>query len=75
LPENIEEIKTENGKLLIDVLAEKKVVASKSDFRRLITENAVSNAVTGEKITDVNYKISSSITIKVGKKRFVKIVL
>ena len=75
LPENIEEIKTENGKLLIDVLAEKKVVASKSDFRRLITENAVSNAVSGEKITDVNYKISSGITIKVGKKRFVKITI
>ena len=75
LPENIEEIKTENGKLLIDVLAEKKIVASKSDFRRLITENAVSNAVSGEKITDVNYKISSDITIKVGKKRFVKITI
>ena len=28
LPENIEEIKTENGKLLIDVLAEKKIVVS-----------------------------------------------
>ncbi len=75
LPENIEEIKTENGKLLIDVLAEKKIVASKSDFRRLITENAVSNAVSGEKITNVNYKISSDITIKVGKKRFLKITI
>ncbi len=75
LPENIEEIKTENGKSLIELLVEKKIVASKTDFRRLITENAVSNAVSGEKITDPNFKILTDITIKVGKKRFVKITI
>jgi len=73
LPENLEEIKTENGKSLAEFLVENKIVASKSDFRRLITENAVSNAVSGEKITDVNFKIHSNITLKVGKKRFIKI--
>ena len=75
LPENIEEIKTESGKSIMELLVEKKIVASKSDFRRLITENAVSNAVSGEKITDVNFKISENITLKVGKKRFVKIII
>jgi len=75
LPENLEEVKTENGKLLSELLVENKIVVSKSDFRRLVEENAVSNAVSGEKITDVNYKINSSITLKVGKKRFVKIGL
>lgn len=75
LPENLEEIKTENSKLLSDLLVENKIVSSKSDFRRLVLENAVSNAISGDKITDVNYKIHSGITIKVGKKRFVKIVL
>ena len=73
LPENIEEIKTEKGKPLAEFLVASKVVSSKSDFRRLITENAVSNAVSGEKINDVNYKITESITLRVGKKRFVKI--
>jgi len=75
LPENLEEIKVESGKLLSDLLVEKGIVVSKTDFRRLVTENAVSNAASGEKITDVNYKISSNITIKVGKKRFVKIII
>jgi tyrosyl-tRNA synthetase len=75
LPENMEEIKVENGKSLIDLLVEKKIVSSKTDFRRLVTENAVSNAVSGEKITDVNFKIHSEITLKVGKKRFVKIIV
>ena len=75
LPENLEEIKTENGKPLIDFLVENKIVSSKSDFRRLVIENAVSNAVSGDKITDVNYKIHSDITLKVGKKRFIKILI
>ncbi|MFH1607501.1 MAG: tyrosine--tRNA ligase, partial [Nanoarchaeota archaeon] len=69
------EIKTENGKSLAEFLIENKIVDSKSDFRRLVTENAVSNAVSGDKITDVNYKIHTNITLKVGKKRFVKISL
>jgi len=75
LPENIEEIKTTNGTLLSETLVSGKIVDSKSDFRRLVEENAVSNAVTGEKITDVNTKVHDPITLKVGKKRFVKITL
>jgi tyrosyl-tRNA synthetase len=75
LPENLEEIKVENGKLLMDILVENKTVASKGEFRRLVAENAVSNAVSGEKIIDPNTKVHSEITVKVGKKRFVKITL
>jgi len=75
LPENMEEIKTVNGKSLMELLVGKKIVSSKTDFRRLITENAVSNAVNSEKITDVNFKIHNEITLKIGKKRFVKITI
>jgi tyrosyl-tRNA synthetase len=71
----LEEIKTENGKSLIDILVENKTVASKTDFRRLVGEGAISNAISGDKITDINFKIHTPITLKVGKKRFVKIVL
>jgi tyrosyl-tRNA synthetase len=75
VPENIEEIKAENSKLLSEVLLGAKVVDSKSDFRRLVLEGAVSDAVSGEKITDPNYKIGKGITLRVGKKRFVKIAV
>jgi tyrosyl-tRNA synthetase len=75
LPENLEETKTEIGKLLSEVLVEAKVVDSKSEFRRLVLENAVSDAISGEKIKDVNYKIEKEIVLKVGKKRFIKIVI
>ncbi len=73
LPENLEEIKTENGKLLAEFLVENKIVSSKNDFRRLVEEGAISNTTTGEKIKDQNFKIEAGITLKVGKKRFVKI--
>ncbi len=75
LPENIEQLKAANGKLLIDILSEAKIVESKSDFRRLVAEGAISDAVSLEKITDVNYKIEKEITLRIGKKRFVKITL
>jgi tyrosyl-tRNA synthetase len=75
LPENLEEIKAEKGESLMELLVENKIVVSKSDFRRLITENAISNAQNIEKITDPNYKIEKEIILKVGKKRFVKIII
>ncbi len=75
LPEDLELIKTENGKALAEFLVENKIVSSKTDFRRLVVEGAVSNAETGDKLTDVNYKIHTNIVLKVGKKRFVKIGL
>ncbi len=75
LPEDMFEIKTEVGKILSEILVEAKIVESKSEFRRLVGENAVSDAVSGEKITDPNYKIEKEITLKIGKKRFVKITI
>ncbi len=75
LPENLEEIKSEKGGFLSETLVNAKIVESKSEFRRLAQEGAVSDVVSGEKITDPNYKIKKNITLKVGKKRFVKISL
>ena len=73
LPENLEEKKAEVGRLLSEVLVEAKVVDSKGEFRRLVTEGAVSDAVSLEKIKDANYKVEKEITLRVGKKRFIKI--
>ena len=75
LPENLEEKKVEAGRLLSEVLVEAKVVDSKGEFRRLVTEGAVSDAVSGEKIKDANYKVEKEIVLRVGKKRFIKILI
>ena len=62
---------------LIDLLVEHKAIASKSEGRRLITQNGLS--LNDNKVTDVDYHISSNelesgIIIKIGKKKFYKFV-
>lgn len=69
----VKEVKAEVGELLMDVVWREKLVSSKSDFRRLISEGAVSNAETKEKITDPFFKITSNLTIRIGPLRFLKI--
>jgi len=60
-------------KLLVEKLLAEKVVDSKTDWRRLVSDGAVTNMDTGEKITDPNAKAAAG-TYKIGKRRFVKIV-
>ena len=73
LPGNIKETKVNLGELLVDIVLREKLVSSKSDFRRLVSEGAVSNAETKEKITDPFFKITDAITIRIGPLRFLKI--
>ena len=73
VPETIETVSVTAGSALVDVLVQHKVVSSKSDFRRLVTEGAIRDMETDEKITDAAQSIVSAMTLKVGKRRFVKI--
>jgi len=73
LPGNIKETKVNLRELLVDIVLREKLVSSKSDFRRLVSEGAVSNAETKEKITDPFFKITDAITIRIGPLRFLKI--
>jgi len=70
IPDNIEELEQESGRKFVDVLIEKGIVVSKSEYRRLIDEGAVT--LNGEKVTDPNTTISIGV-LKVGKRRFLKI--
>ena len=70
----VKETRVEVGELLVDVVSREKLVSSKSDFRRLIAEGAVSNAETKEKITDPFFKITNNTTIRIGPLRFLKII-
>ena len=58
---------------MVDILLAEKVVESKTDWRRLIENGAVTNMESEEKITDPNQKAVTG-TYKIGKRRFVKIV-
>jgi tyrosyl-tRNA synthetase len=55
-------------------LVKNKIVSSKSEWRRLVLEKAVHNLLDDTNITDVNLKVSESLTLRIGKKRFVKII-
>ncbi len=72
-PEDTKEVKVSAGAALVDVVVAEGVAPSKSEWRRLLDSGAVSNVETSEKITDPNFKVAASITIKAGKKRFLKI--
>jgi tyrosyl-tRNA synthetase len=71
VPDDIVEIALKEG-LLVDALLSENIIASKSEWRRLVEEGAVSNMDTGEKIADAGIKASLG-TFKIGKRRFIKI--
>ena len=73
IPEDVSEIKVTEEELLINVLVDNKIVASKTDFRRLIGEGAVTNMDSDEKIKVYTIKAEPG-TYRIGKKRFIKII-
>lgn len=75
IPEEMEETKAVSGEVLSEVLVANKILSSKSEWRRLVLENAIHDLVKNQNITDVNLKVSENLTLKIGKKRFVKIII
>lgn len=73
IPDTLPEIVTTVDKELGNVLVEAGIVTSKTDWRRLIDENAVSDVEKGT-VTDPKIMAYAGI-FKIGKKRFVKIVI
>jgi tyrosyl-tRNA synthetase len=75
IPDKMEEIKCRKGEMLSEVLVKNKILSSKGEWRRLVLENAVHDLLKNKNITDINLKISENLTLKIGKKRFVRIIL
>lgn len=73
VPENVEQVTVKKGKHLSDVLSENGIVSSKSEWRRLVDEGAVKDMEKDEAITDPFYEVNGNLTVKVGKRRFLKI--
>jgi tyrosyl-tRNA synthetase len=75
LPENIKEAVVPNQTSLEDVLVREGMAPSKSEVRRLIEGGGLRDAQTGEKISDPKVIVSKPIILKIGKKKFLKIIL
>lgn len=74
VPEDILEVTVAQGVPLVDILLAEKIVESKTDWRRLVDDGAVTEMESGQKITDDKIKATSG-TYKIGKRRFIKIVV
>ena len=74
LPENILEINLANETSLVEALITAHVIDSKSEWRRLIDEGAVRDGE-NNKITDPSFAPAETKVLKIGKHRFVKVVV
>lgn len=73
IPDEIEEVKIKKGELVSEILVGNKILSSKSEWRRLVGENAIHDLEAKTNITDANLKLEKDLTLKIGKKKFIKI--
>ncbi len=74
IPEDMEEVGAVEGEGLGEVLVKNKILNSKSEWRRLVAAGAVHDLIKKESVSDSDTKITDDLTLKIGKKRFVKII-
>ncbi len=72
IPKDIKTISVNQKDLLIDIFLLKGIVSSKSDFRRLVDEHAITNLDTNQKVSSHTEVVQSGV-YRIGKKRFCKI--
>lgn len=70
VPEDVLEVR---GNFIEEMVAHG-VVASKAELRRLLEAGGVRNAETGEKLDALPEIVSTPLVLKIGKRRFVKLV-
>ncbi len=73
VPDDVMEISLADGVSLADALVAAKVVPSKTEWRRLIDGGGI-KLEDDTKITDPNFKPEKGTILKIGKRRFVKVV-
>lgn len=73
LPDGLAEIIVSRGSSLGKILLDNKIVKSNTEWRTLVSEGAISNAETLEKIDSKDFLVEKSIVVRVGKKRFLRI--
>ncbi len=73
VPDDVQEISLGEGVSLADALVGAKVVASKAEWRRLIDGGGI-KLEDDTKVTDPNFKPAKGAILKIGKRRFVKVV-
>lgn len=73
IPETIEEVIVAQGQNVAEILVQKGLCSSKSDFRRLLEGNSITNLETNMKITSLGM-FNQTGSYRIGPKRFIKII-
>ncbi len=63
----------QKGDQIADILIAHKIVASKGEFKRLVSEKAIKNLTSGNPVESFDQKADIDMDLKVGKHRFIKI--
>lgn len=71
-PKDVQSVIVNQSEKLVEVLLNNKIVSSKTEFRRLVDEHAITNLKTNEKIISYDVNVKSG-TYRIGKKRFIEI--
>ncbi|MDE2037740.1 MAG: tyrosine--tRNA ligase [Patescibacteria group bacterium] len=72
VPDDVAEVRSEGG-LAADALVKAGIVESKTEWRRLVKDGAV-RTDSDEKIEDPNLSVKAATVLKIGKRRFVRIL-
>ena len=75
IPDEIPEVEAGVGELLVEIVLRAKLAKSKSDYRRLLDEGAVS-VRDGDKelpLSDPQFVVDRPLVVKIGKRRFLSI--
>lgn len=72
-PDEMQEYHPGGERSLLNILLASGLVASKSEGRRLISQNGI--RFEGSTVSDPAYELSTSGVLQVGKRRFVKVIL
>lgn len=72
LPEDLLEVSVAKDVSLYEILMVNQMVVSKSEFRRLVSEGAITKVDTDTKVSNVDEVVSNG-SYKIGKRRFIKI--
>ncbi len=75
IPEVIPEIAGNSEELVSEILVKNNILPSKSEWRRLVASNSIHNLLDNTTISDVDMKVGDGITLKIGKKNFIKVTV
>jgi tyrosyl-tRNA synthetase len=73
VPKDIQTVEVKKGDKLVDIVIQSSLVDSKSEWRRLVGENAVTNTTSDRVVEDADAIAEDDLVLKIGKHRFLKI--